>query len=151
DAGRNRGPAHRGGPGTHRGTDRRGGRDPWHPSQHPGAEDPGVRPVTDIPGSPPVRVEQALRLLPQLEVLGPLRSRLPAVARAHDRTQWGSSGPYLTVGKRGVQPADLRQQMSAAVLRVTEHLTLLFECYLEALEFQQRRDGISAVGALLRA
>jgi len=95
-------------------------------------------------------VEQALRLLPELEILSPLRSVLLSAARADDRAQWGSSGPYLTVGKRGVQPADVREQIGAVVQRVADHLTALYDCYAEALESQQRRDGAATVAALLK-
>ena len=109
------------------------------------------RAAPEMPAVPPVRVEQALRLLPELEVLAPLRAVLLSAARADDRTQWGSSGPYLTVGKRGVQPADLRQELGDVVRRVTEHLAALYDGYLEALEKQQRRDGAGAVAALLGA
>lgn len=98
-----------------------------------------------------MRVEQALRLLPELEILAPLRAVLLSAARADDRAQWGSSGPYLTVGKRGVQPADVREQIGPAVQRAAEHLSALYECYVEALESQQRRDGGATVAALLKA
>ena len=54
---------------------------------------------------PPVRVEQALRLLPELEVLLPLRSLILAASRPEEQAQWASHGPYLTVGKRSVEPA----------------------------------------------
>ena len=107
--------------------------------------------MTPIPALPPVRVEQALRVLPELEALAPLRSLLLSVARTDDRTQWGSSAPYLTVGKRGIQPDDLRETMSAVLQGITGHLAFLYDCYLEALEGQQRRDGAVTVAALLKA
>jgi tetratricopeptide (TPR) repeat protein len=96
-------------------------------------------------------VEQALRILPELEVLAPLRSVLVAAARADDMAQWGPSGPYLTLGKRGVQPEDLRSEIPKAIERVTSHLTALYEFYISALESRQRRDGASTVTALLQA
>lgn len=102
-------------------------------------------------GLPPVRVEQALRLLPEIEALAPLRAVLVAAARADNLAQWQSSAPYLTVGKRGVQPAELRPAIPRAVRRIAEHLSVLYDCYVQALECQQRRDGAGAVAALLRA
>src|ERR1043166_4218204 len=106
DPGGSRGAAHRAGVGSHERTDRRGRVDPGDPPEHADAEDEGVRPVRDPsvsggPGvSPPVRVERALGLLPDLEVLNPLRGLLVSISRPDERTMWSSSGPYLTLGKR---------------------------------------------------
>src|SRR5262249_25696882 len=120
-------------------------------SQHAGAEDQGIRVVSELPPRPPVRVEQALRILPELEVLAPLRSVLMAVARADDMAQWGPSGPYLTLGKRGVQPDDVRKEIPRAIERVTQALSALYEFYIKALESRQMRDGAGTVSALLQA
>jgi tetratricopeptide (TPR) repeat protein len=100
---------------------------------------------------PPVRVDHALGLMPGLEVMAPLRALLIASSRADERAQWSSSGPYLTLGKRGVQPDELRRRMPQAFHTVTEHLQALYRAYVEALEAQQRGDGGAAVAALLRA
>ena len=107
--------------------------------------------MSERPTSPRVRVEQALRILPELEVLAPLRAVLVAAARADDLAQWGPSGPYLTLGKRGVQPGRAAQEIPKAIERVTVHLTALFEFYIEALEARQTRNGAGTVGALLKA
>jgi len=100
---------------------------------------------------PPVRVEQALRLLPELEALGPLRALLVSTSLPDERALWSSSGPYLTLGKRGVQPEELRGRMPQAFHRITAHLQMLYEAYVAALESQQRGDGAGAVAALLHA
>jgi tetratricopeptide (TPR) repeat protein len=100
---------------------------------------------------PPVRVEQALHLLPELEALAPLRALLVSTSRSDERALWSSSGPYLTLGKRGVQPEELRRRMPQAFHRITEHLQALYEAYVAALESQQRGDGSGAVAALLHA
>ena len=55
-------------------------------------------------GPAPVRVEKALALMPELEALAPLRALLVSIARPDEATLWSSSGPYLTLGKRGVHP-----------------------------------------------
>jgi tetratricopeptide (TPR) repeat protein len=96
-------------------------------------------------------VEQALRLLPELEALAPLRALLVSTSRADEGALWSSSGPYLTLGKRGVQPDELRRRMPQAFHRITEHLQTLYEAYVAALESQQRGDGGGAVAALLHA
>ncbi len=100
---------------------------------------------------PPVRVEKALALLPELEALAPLRALLVSISQPDERTLWSSSGPYLTLGKRGFQPDELRRRMPLAFHRITEHLKALYKAYVEALECQQRGDGAGAVAALLKA
>src|SRR5207247_1109558 len=110
--------------------------------------DEGVRVVT---GPPPVRVEKALALMPELEALAPLRALLVSIARPDEATVWSSSGPYLTLGKRGVHPDELRRRMPQAFQRITEHLQALFKAYVEALECQQRADAPGVVLALLGA
>jgi tetratricopeptide (TPR) repeat protein len=107
--------------------------------------------VNELPGRPAIRVEHALRILPDLEVLGPLRGLLISVARADDTAQWGPSGPYLTLGKRGVNPDDLRKEVPKAIERVSAHLGALFDLYIQALEGRQTRDGAATVNALLKA
>jgi tetratricopeptide (TPR) repeat protein len=98
-----------------------------------------------------MRVEQALRLLPNLEALMPLRGLLLASARPDARVQWGSGGPYLTVGKRDVEPGELARSMGAVLTVVAEHITALFGAYVEALERQERNDAPGAVVALVGA
>jgi tetratricopeptide (TPR) repeat protein len=96
-------------------------------------------------------VAQALGLLPDLEALEPLRALLVSLSRPDERALWSSSGPYLTLGKRGVQPEELRRRMPEAFRRLTAHLEELYTAYVEALECQQRGEGGGAVAALLRA
>jgi tetratricopeptide (TPR) repeat protein len=100
---------------------------------------------------PPVRVQKALALLPELEALLPLRALLVSISRPDERSLWSSSGPYLTLGMRGVQPQELRRRLPEAFHRITAHLQALYRAYLEALECQQANDGSGAVAALLRA
>ncbi len=102
-------------------------------------------------GPPPVRVEKALALMPELEALAPLRALLVSIARPDEATMWSSSGPYLTLGKRGVHPDELRRRMPQAFHRIMEHLQALFKAQVEALECQQRGDAPGVVAALLRA
>ncbi len=110
----------------------------------PGHPSPSPAPV-------PVRVDKALELLPDLEVVAPLRALLVSISRPDERALWSSSGPYLTIGKRGVQPEELARRMPQAFHQVTEHLQVLYRAYVQALEAQQRGDGGEVVAALLRA
>src|SRR5438034_825642 len=89
--------------------------------------------------------------MPELEALAPLRALLVSIARPDEATVWSSSGPYLTLGKRGVHPDELRRRMPQAFQRITEHLQVLFKAYVEALECQQRADAPGVVAALVRA
>ena len=100
---------------------------------------------------PPLRVEKALGLLPDLEALEPLRSLLVSISRLDERALWPSSGPYLTLGKRGVRPEELRHRIPQVFHRIAGHLEALYTAYVEALECQQRGDGVGVVQALLTA
>jgi tetratricopeptide (TPR) repeat protein len=100
---------------------------------------------------PPVRVEKALALLPDLEALAPLRALLVSISRPDERSLWSSSGPYLTLGKRGVDPEELRRCMPVAFHRTMDHLQAVYRAYGEALECQQRGEGAGVVAALLQA
>ena len=100
---------------------------------------------------PTLRVERALRLLPDLEALTPLRALLVATSRADAGAQWASSGPYLTLGKRGVDAAQLRRRLDDVLEQITEHLSLLYHAYIDALEALNAGDPAPAVAALLRA
>ncbi len=95
---------------------------------------------------PALRVEQALRLLPDVDALAPLRAFLVGASRAASRAE-----PYRTVGKRVVPSADLRQIVPRALGRVTEHLGVLYEAAVVAIEAEQRGDLPAVVEALLRA
>jgi len=105
----------------------------------------------DARALPPVRVERALGLLPDLEVLAPLRALLVSISRPDERTMWSSSGPYLTLGKRGVQPDELRRRLPPLFHRIAGHVAALYNAYAEALECQQRSDGAGAAAALVKA
>src|SRR2546422_4493055 len=69
--------------------------------------------------------------MPELEALAPLRALLVSIARPDEATVWSSSGPYLTLGKRGVHPDELRRRMPQAFHRITEHLQVLFKARSE--------------------
>ncbi|HEX4600989.1 MAG TPA: tetratricopeptide repeat protein [Gemmatimonadales bacterium] len=100
---------------------------------------------------PPLRVEKAVELLPDVEALAPLRALLVSIARADERSRWSSSGPYLTLGKRGVEPDELRRSVPHVLHQVTDHVRSLYEAYVGALDAVQRGDVARAVAALLHA
>lgn len=94
----------------------------------------------------PLRVEQVLRLLPDIDALAPLRASVVATS------QVGSSAePYLTVGKRYVESTGLRALVPGAIARFTRHLVELYEAAVEALEAMERSNQSGAARALLRA
>ena len=97
-------------------------------------------------GFPDLRVERALRLLPDVDVLRPLRALVVSSSLARPDAE-----PYRTVGKRLVQPSHLRGLLPRALARVSAHFESLFDAALEALEAEQLADPIAKVQALLRA
>jgi tetratricopeptide (TPR) repeat protein len=96
---------------------------------------------------PSLRVERALHLLPDIDALGPLRSFLVSVSRGNR----GVAEPYGTVGKRVVEPTELRDFIPRAVGRLAEHLSALYESAVEALEAEERGDLVGSIKALLAA
>lgn len=99
----------------------------------------------------PLRVEQALRLVPELDALEPLRGLLVSASRVPESKQWASAAPYLTVGKRTLWPLDVRQRRRQVLQQFTQHLSSLYESVLQVLEGEQRGDFAAAVRALLGA
>jgi hypothetical protein len=101
--------------------------------------------VTTLP-SRGMRVERVLRLLPDVDALAPLRAFLMASSRRN-----ASGGPHQTVGKRFLSAEDLPGLVPRALRRVTEHLTLLYDAAIEALESEERGDAAGCVQAFIRA
>ena len=93
-----------------------------------------------------MRVERVLRLLPDVDALAPLRAFLMASSRRNS-----TGGPHQTVGKRYLSVEDLPGLVPRALRRVTEHLTLLYDAAIEALEAEQRGDAAGCVQAFIRA
>lgn len=107
--------------------------------------------MSERPAHPPLRVEQALRLLPDLEALQPLRAMLVSASRPDEQMRWSSLAPYLTVGRRGVRTEELHRRMGQVLHRVTEHLAALYAAYVEALQHLQAGEAVASVKALLGA
>jgi len=97
-------------------------------------------------GPAPLRVEQVLRLLPDVDALMPLRRYLVSSSQAQPATE-----PHRTVGKRHVQPGDLRDFIPQAIATATAHLRALYESAVVAIEAEQVGDFPDVVRALLRA
>ncbi len=98
-----------------------------------------------------MKVEQALRLLPDLEALVPLRARVLSSARVDELNAWAGASPYLTIGRRELSPAELRRRNAQTFHLVTEHLAGLYDAYIDALDSLEHEDPAGAVSALLRA
>ncbi|MGH7668474.1 MAG: tetratricopeptide repeat protein [Gemmatimonadaceae bacterium] len=98
-----------------------------------------------------MKVEQALRVLPTLGVMAPLRSLVLSSAEPSERTIWGSARPYLTVGKHDVRPEELRRRLPPAFAAITAHLTELYEAFIDAIESMDRGDEQAAVERFLQA
>jgi tetratricopeptide (TPR) repeat protein len=95
---------------------------------------------------PPLRVEQALQLLPDVEALAPLRGMVVSSSRSRPSTEL-----HCTVGKRHVEAALIRARIADVVADFSGHIADLYDAAVEALECEQRDDSPRAVRALLRA
>jgi tetratricopeptide (TPR) repeat protein len=99
--------------------------------------------------TPPLRIEQASRLVPAIESIDPLRWLLVSTSRADERARWTSSAPYLTLGKRAADVERIRAGLQQLIPRIAEHLTFLYDASLRAIEAEQRGESAAAVDALL--
>lgn len=98
-----------------------------------------------------MRVEQALRLLPGLEALGPLRGLVLASSAPDESSRWGSAAPYLTVGKWNLSVDQIRRSIPTLLERISLHLSHLYHHYADALAREQEGDMNGVVEHLLRA
>jgi len=99
----------------------------------------------------PLRVEQALRLLPDVEDLAPLRGFVVARASSRGADGWVGAEPNRTIGKRTLDPAALRAEVHQVLSRVTTRAAILYDAAVDALESEQHGDLSQAVRALIRA
>jgi tetratricopeptide (TPR) repeat protein len=98
-------------------------------------------------GAPPsLRVERALRLLPDTEDLSRVRALISAASRAlPDR------GPYDILGKRLVDPAALRLLVPRIAQQAAAALSAAFHASIDVLELEQSKDRSGAIQGLLEA
>ncbi|HLZ45756.1 MAG TPA: tetratricopeptide repeat protein [Gemmatimonadales bacterium] len=106
-----------------------------------------------IGSPPPLRIEQALRLLPDVDDLAPLRGFAVSLAsnRSPARAAWTASEPNRTVGKRTLDPAVLRAKVPQVLSHVAARVAVLYGAAVDALESEQAGDLSQAVRALVRA
>lgn len=96
-----------------------------------------------------MKVEQALRLLPDIDMAPPLQSALIASARA-DGDAWSGAAEYTTLGKRDVSASDVRAAMQQNLQEANRHFGDVWERYATALELLEKNDGAGAVNELLQ-
>lgn len=99
----------------------------------------------------PLRVEQALRLLPDVEDLAPLRGFVVSLSAGRGPEAWTAAEPNRTIGKRTLDPGDLRARVPQVLARVTGHVACLYDAAVDALESERSGDLSQAVRALVRA
>jgi tetratricopeptide (TPR) repeat protein len=104
-----------------------------------------------VTGETPLRVEQALRLLPDVDALTPLRAFLISSSRGAEPDAWDTAEPYRTVGRRLLKLGELRRRIPEALGRAQAHLAALYDAVLEALDCERAGNMPNAVRALLRA
>ena len=98
-----------------------------------------------------LRVEQALRLLPDVEDLAPLRGFVMSRASSRAMDGWMGAEPNRTIGKRTLDSTALRNGVPNVLSRVTRRVAVLYDAAVEALESEQNGDMSQAVRALVRA
>ena len=106
---------------------------------------PGTQPYQ------PLRVEQALRLLPDVEDLAPLRGFVVSLSSSRGPEAWTAAEPNRTIGKRTLDPTALRARVPQVLNHVTGRVAVLYEAAVDALESEQSGDLSQAVRALVRA
>lgn len=100
---------------------------------------------------PPLRVEQALRLLPDVEDLAPLRGFVVSLSASRSPGAWTAAEPNRTIGKRTLDPTALRARVPQVLNHVTGRAAVLYDAAVDALESEQSGDMSQAVRALVRA
>lgn len=96
--------------------------------------------------TPVMRVERALRVLPEVDVLTSLRALVIASSRGTS-----SDAPHATVGKRTIRPGHLPELLPDALSNLTDHLRELFAAAVSALEAEAAGDTAGAAMLLLDA
>ena len=97
-----------------------------------------------------MKVEQALRVLPGLEVLAPLRGLLFASAIS-EQGDWATTAQSLTLGKREVSSEEMRQRLADVLDRVVAHYSVLYDAYVRAIECLEKGEPSGAVRCLREA
>lgn len=96
--------------------------------------------------TPVMRVERALRVLPDVDVLTSLRALVIGSSRGNT-----SDAPHLTVGKRTIRPGRLPELLPEAIHEFTEHLRALFAAAVASLEAEAAGNTAGAAMLLLDA
>jgi tetratricopeptide (TPR) repeat protein len=98
-----------------------------------------------------LRVEQALRLLPDVDGLAPLRAFVVSLSAARGPQAWTAAEPNRTIGKRALDPTELRARVPQVIARVTGRVGELYTAAVDALESERNGEFSKAVLSLLRA
>jgi len=92
-----------------------------------------------------------LRLLPDVDDLAALRDHVVALSYARKPETWNAAEPNRTIGKRNIDPTELRKRVPQVLARVSGHVTELYDAAVDALESERKGDLSQAVRALVRA
>jgi len=103
------------------------------------------------PATTALRVEQALRLLPVVDDLAPLRGCVVSLSSSRSPEAWRAVEPNRTVGKRSLDSTALRARIPQVLNRVMGRMAYLYDAAVDALESEQSGNLSQAVRALMRA
>ena len=99
----------------------------------------------------PLRIEQALDSLPELEELAPLREALIDSARTELDEAWAASSVYSTVGRRVAQPALVEEMLPEIVERLRVRTEKVLRHAVAAVAALEAGDLAAAASALIAA
>ncbi|MEX2570900.1 MAG: tetratricopeptide repeat protein [Gemmatimonadota bacterium] len=99
----------------------------------------------------PLRVEQALDLLPEVDDLQPLRSALIEGSRADEARVWSGAEAYAMLDTRVVDAASLEGALPAVVLKVQQRIEFAYRHVVAAIRALERGDTAGAAEALVAA
>jgi tetratricopeptide (TPR) repeat protein len=107
--------------------------------------------ASSAPAAASLRVEQALRLLPDVEDLAPIRGCVVSLSSNRSSETWRAAEPNRTIGKRHLDSSALRARVPHVLQRVIGRIAFLYDAAVDALESEQSGDLSQAVRALMRA
>ncbi|HEY0023862.1 MAG TPA: tetratricopeptide repeat protein [Longimicrobium sp.] len=99
----------------------------------------------------PLKIDAALKAIPETDDLAHLRQALLSVSRADGGLAWGSAGEYGTIDMRLADPAALEGQIEALADRVRRRVEMVMRHTVRALAALERGDVAEAARHLVAA
>ncbi len=98
-----------------------------------------------------LKIDAALKAIPETDDLAHLREALLSASRADGGLAWGSGGDYATIDVRLADPAALESQVQALAERVRRRVEAVMRHTVRALAAMERGDAAEAARHLVAA